>query len=90
MTFVKDTYNGSWLDDEEAQLPESFPRVRPADYLVYKFVHFECALKPETRIHDGSRKEGKALPSGQAPTELKGGTVAEKQSNYNKLPTSIN
>jgi hypothetical protein len=61
VTYVKDTYQGDWAFDEGVQDSDGGPRARPADYLIYRFVHFECDLKQQTQINSSARKEGKDL-----------------------------
>ncbi|MBK25372.1 MAG: hypothetical protein CME70_15360 [Halobacteriovorax sp.] len=81
VTYVKDTYEGNWeLDDTGASEEEdlSGPRARPADYLVYRFIHFECELKPETRVHDQSRKEGKDTKTYDIPSTGSGSKGMKK------------
>lgn len=61
VTYVKDTYEGNWNIDEGVQESVDGPRTRPADYLVYRYVHFECELKGQTQIHGSNRSVGKDL-----------------------------
>ncbi len=81
VTYVKDTYEGNWEIDNTSSTEEedlSGPRARPADYLVYKFIHFECELKPETRVHDLGRKEGKDTQTYDIPSNTSGGKNINK------------
>ncbi|MFT6071340.1 MAG: hypothetical protein ACJAT2_000522 [Bacteriovoracaceae bacterium] len=73
VTFVKDTYEGNWIEDESSAPLKEGPRARPADYLVYRYVHFECELKDQTQIHSRGRKDGKNIQknSGESPKESK-------------------
>lgn len=60
VTYVKDTYDGDWAEDEITS-PEKTSKGRPADYLIYRYVHFECELRPQVQIIDRSRMEGKRI-----------------------------
>lgn len=75
VTFVKDTYEGNWLDSptvsEEEEKGDFTPRVRPADFLVYKIFHFECELEGQTQINDDARKEGKDISNESSSKSLK-------------------
>jgi hypothetical protein len=61
VTYVKDTYEGNWIEDETNEATSGETVGRPADYLVYRYVHFECELKEQTQIHSKGRVGGKKL-----------------------------
>lgn len=73
VTYVKDTYEGNWIEDETKEATSG----RPADYLIYRYVHFECQLKAQTQVHDKSRLRGKKIIKGSAET-LKSGKSKSK------------
>ncbi len=71
VTFVKDTYEGNWIEDETSAPLKEGPRARPADYLIYRYVHFECELKPQTQVLGGGRKSGKNIQNDSLPAVKK-------------------
>jgi len=57
VTYVKDTYEEAMFEDETSSLG------RPADYLIYRYFHFECELKGNKHIKDSARFRGKDIPT---------------------------
>ena len=57
VTYVHDAYEEGMIENDEDW--DEIPRVRPADYLTYRFFHFECEIKSNTHIHSSGRKFGK-------------------------------
>lgn len=57
VTYVHDDYEDGMIEENEDW--NDTPRARPADFLTYRFFHFECEIKSDTHIHDRSRKLGK-------------------------------
>lgn len=58
VTYVHDTYEEALLDANENGESES-KLGRPADYLTYRYFHFECELKSNRHVNNAPRESGK-------------------------------
>lgn len=65
LTFVMDFLDeDAWMamETQPEDRDTSGPRMRPADFLEHKFLHFECELKGTANINDSARDKIKKVP----------------------------